>query len=245
MMQRKSKFAQLQILKKAIRLSAIASLYTAGVFGSFSKPAQAVDQFDINGIQFDVDTIIEFKFEQSHGAYQSTFGVINLDTGEKTPLLAEVKPSDNYQDVNRTSQYRAPGDRDPRDFVGTPGNTVPQPLAEFQFKANKRYAFYLQSTYNGRPAGIVYSTNGLNPGGNQQALFKGDFFGLANGGTINLWDDTGSVLVKPRQEDRDYNDFIVTVGGHLVCPYANRTNSKQQSKGDIYGSWAGAKCSGK
>src|SRR5919202_3774262 len=149
MMQRKSlgNYAGLQILIGVI---------AAGVLGTFSRPAQAADQFDTNGIQFDVDTIVEFEFVESHGAYQSTFGVINLDTGKKTPLLAEVKPSDNYQDVNRTSQYRAPGDRDPRDFVGTPGNTVPQPLEEFEFKAGKRYAFYLESTYKGRPSGIVY-----------------------------------------------------------------------------------------
>lgn len=242
-MQRKSNFAQLQILKKAIRLSAIAALYTAGVLGGFSRPAQAADQFDTNGIQFDVDTIIEFQFVQSQGAYKSTFGVINLDTGEKRPLIAEVKPSDRFQDVNTPTDYTRSSGKP--DFTGTPGNTVPQPMAEFEFKANKRYAFYLESTYNGRPAGIVYSTNALNSGGNQQAQFQGNFLGLGNGGTINLWDDTGSVLVKPRQEDRDYNDFVVRAGGHLVCPYANQATSKQQFKGAIYTSGAGLKCSGK
>src|SRR4028119_2162579 len=118
MMQRKSRsnWTGLRILKGAIHLSAIASLYAGGFLGILSRPAQAADQFDLNGIQFDVDTIIEFEFVQSHGPYQSAFGVINLDTGEKTPLIAEVKPSDNFQDVTRPSQDRGTsGVLDPRD----------------------------------------------------------------------------------------------------------------------------------
>jgi hypothetical protein len=247
MMQRKNRSnrAPSQILRRAIGLSAIASLQIVGLLGTFSRPAQAADQFDTNGIRFDVDTIVEFEFVQSHGAYQSTFGVINLNTGEKTPLLAEVKPSDRPQDVNRPTKYRGPnGELDPTDFTGTPGNTVPQPLAEFTFKANTQYAFYLESTYNGRPAGIVYSTNAQNLGGNQQAKLEGELSGLANGGTITLWDDTGSVLVKPNRQDTDYNDFVVRAGGHLACPYANKVSSNQQSKGNMSRS-ANVKCTGK
>lgn len=235
-MQRKSlgNYAGLQILIGVI---------AAGVLGTFSRPAQAADQFDTNGIQFDVDTIVEFEFVESHGAYQSTFGVINLDTGKKTPLLAEVKPSDSPQNVNTPTDYtRSPSKPD---FTGTPGNTVPQPLAEFEFKAKTRYAFYLESTYNGRPAGIVYSSNALNSANNQQARFDGNFSGLANGGTINLWDDTGSLLVKRNQEDTDFNDFIVRAGGHLVCPYANNGSTKKQSQTSLYGSTKGVKCTGK
>ncbi|HEY9604411.1 MAG TPA: hypothetical protein V6C85_22535, partial [Allocoleopsis sp.] len=78
--------------RKVLPLAAIASLSATGLLSTFPKPAQAVDQFDTNGIQFDVDTIVEFEFVQSHGAYQSTFGVIDLDTREKTPLISEVKP---------------------------------------------------------------------------------------------------------------------------------------------------------
>ena len=236
MMQRKtlSNWAGLQILMAVV---------AAGVLGTFSKPAQAADQFDTNGIQFDVDTIVEFEFVQSQGAYQSTFGVVNLDTGEKTPLLVEVKPSDNPQNVNTPTDYtRSPSKPD---FTGTPGNTVTQPLAEFEFKAKARYAFYLESTYNGRPAGIVYSSNALNSSNNQQARFDGNFSGLGNGGTINLWDDTGSVLVKPNQEDTDFNDFTVRAGGHLVCPYANNVKTKKQSQTSLYGSIKGVKCTGK
>jgi len=222
-------------------LMMLMGVMTVGL-GMFSKAAQAADQFGTKGVQFDVNTIVEFEFVESHGAYQSTFGVINLDTGEKTPLLAEVKPSDYSQNPNTPSDYRRSPSKP--DFVGTPGNTVPQPLAEYEFKANTRYAFYLESTYNGRPAGIVYSTTAQNPGGNLQAKFDGEVFGLANGGTITLWDDTGSLLVKPNQEDTDFNDFIVRAGGHIACPYANNTRSQRKSVGDS-DKLAGLKCTGK
>jgi hypothetical protein len=226
-----------------VGLTMLVGVMAAGVLGMFSKPAQAADQFGTRGIQFDVDTIVEFEFVESHGAYQSTFGVINLDTGEKTPLLAEVKPSDIFQNPNTPSDYRRSPSKP--DFIGTPGNTVPQPLAEFAFKANNRYVFYLESTYNGRPAGMVYSTNAQNPGGNQQAKFEGEVAGLANGGTINLWDDTGSVLVKPNQDDVDFNDFVVRAGGHIACPYANNSRSQRKSSGGSYGLASGLKCTGK
>lgn len=245
-MKRKSRsnFAGLRILKGAIHLSAIASLYTVGLLSTFSRPAQAADQFDTSGIQFDVDTVVEFEFVQSRGAYQSTFGVINLNTGQKTPLIAEVKPSDVPQDVNTPTDYTRSSSKP--DFVGTPGNTVPQPLAEFEFKANQPYTFYLESSYNGRPVGIVYSTNTQNRSGNQQAVFEGEVFGLGNGGTVNLWDDTGSALVKPQQQDRDFNDFTVRAGGHLATPCeVSAASRKQQSKGGIYNLAAGTKCTRK
>jgi hypothetical protein len=232
----------LQILTGVIRLTAIASFHAAGFLGTFSKPAQAAEQFDNSGIRFDVDTVVEFQFVKSEGAYQSTFGVINLDTGEKTPLITEVKPSDNPQDVNTPTDYSRSSSKP--DFPGTPGNTVPQPLPEFAFKANTRYAFYLESTYNGRPAGILYSTNAQNPGGNQQVKFQGGISALGNAGTVILWDDTGSVLVRPREEDRDFNDFIVRAGGHLACPYAGNVSGKQQSE-KSYELRNSIKCTGK
>jgi len=197
----------LQIIWRGIQLSAIASLYAAGLLGSWKQPAQAAEQFGNSAIQFDVDTIVEFEFVASHGAFQSTFGVLNLDTGEKTPLISEIKPSDsNDPMINKKT-----------DFLGTPGNAVPQPLAEFQFKAHTRYLFYLESLYNNRPAGIIYSTNTRNPNSNQQAEFAGGLSGLANGGTLINWDDTG--IVKKTPQEKDFNDFTVRVGGHLACPY--------------------------
>lgn len=182
----------------------------AFVPGMLSRaPVQAAETFGNTGIQFDVETVVEFEFLESHGAYQSTFGVVNLDSGEKTPLLAEVKPSDSDDPiVNKRT-----------DYLGTPGNAIPKPKAEFDFKAHQRYAFYLESTYQGRAAGLLFSTDALNPSGRQQVKFEGGLSELTNGGTVLRWDDTGSLLVAPSQDDRDFNDFTVRAGGHQACPY--------------------------
>jgi hypothetical protein len=182
-------------------------------------PAQARDQFNNNAIQFDVDTVVEFEFLESNGVYQSTFGVINTNTGERTPLIVEIKPSDLTQPVNVPSDFTNDTPLDDRDdFLGTPGNTVPEPLAEFEFQANTPYAFYLESFYNGQSAGVVYSTSLQNSGGTTRIMFDGDVPALATGGVLLQWDDTGSLLVQPAQEDRDFDDFVVRAGGHLDCP---------------------------
>lgn len=215
MKQRKSRrnFAGLQFVIGAI---------AAGILGAFSPSVQAVEDFSNGGIKFDVDTVVEFEFVESRGAYQSTFGVVDLETGQKIPLLAEVKSSDNPQSVNTPTDYGRVTSKP--DFIGTPGNTVPQPFAEFLFKANKRYALYLESSYNGRPAGIVYSTDARNLASNLQSKFEGNLSALAKGGTVLRWDDTGTELVKKSQDDRDFNDFVIRAGGHLACPYERKIN---------------------
>lgn len=199
-----------------------------GGLASVSTAAQAAEEFGNGGIQFDVNTIVEFEFVQSNGAYQSTFGVINLDTGEKTPLLVEAQPSDTPQDVTRPSDYEDDLEvADTDDFVGTPGKTVPNPLPEFEFKANARYAFYLESFYNGQPAGMFYSTDAQNLDGRQRARFEGGLAALASGGSLLRWDDTGSVLVRFEQQDTDFDDFVVRIGGHEACPYGNGGSGEQ------------------
>ena len=55
----------------------------ATAFGSLVQSASAAEQFNNQSIQFDRDTIIEFEFQGSNNAAQSTFGVVNLATGEK------------------------------------------------------------------------------------------------------------------------------------------------------------------
>jgi hypothetical protein len=199
------------------------SILLGAIFGGFltiiPTSVQALENFSNGGVQFDVDTIIEFEFVSAHGAYRSEFGVINLDTQEKTALIREVKPSDVFQTVTRPSSYK--DDRDTNsneDFLSTPGKAVPQPLAEFLFKANTRYAFYLQSFYNDRPVGILYSTDIQNPTSKQQTKFYGDLSALANGGTEIRWDDTGSALVRTNLQDTDFDDFTVRAGGHIACP---------------------------
>ncbi|MBW4670578.1 MAG: hypothetical protein KME60_24960 [Cyanomargarita calcarea GSE-NOS-MK-12-04C] len=176
------------------------------------SPAFASESFDNQAIQFDKDTSVEFEFVESRGAYQSTFGIVNLSTGEKTPLLREVKPSDDNQQISSRN----------KDFLGTPGNTVPNPFAEFNFKANTPYSLYLESTIKGKDGGIVYTSSRANKAGNQQAKLSENFSGLEDGRGVKIsWDDTGSVLVKPSKDDSDFNDFVVIAGGFKPCRYGD------------------------
>jgi hypothetical protein len=201
----------------------LALLFASLCGGLFALPAHAQDfspqeTFDGRGIQFDVDTVIEFEFIESHGAYQSTFGVVNLQTGEKTPLIQEIKPSDTPQSPEVPSDYRDDVGR-ADDFLGTVGNTVTQPFAEFNFKANTPYAFYLESFLNGQSEEIFYSVDSQNPGNTQRVRFDSGIDRLAGGGVVLNWDDTGSLLVTESEEDRDFDDFLVRAGGNLACVY--------------------------
>jgi hypothetical protein len=234
--------------KNLTQLSLILSLSAIAWFNPWCKPAQAGEMFGNEGVYFEQDTIIEFEFIQSHGAYQSTFGVIDLDSCtssamescQKTPLLSEVKPADTQETVYRRSTYLDNASVEENyDFKGSPHDTVPKPLAEFEFLAGKRYIFYLESVYNGEPAGIVYSANFLNSANNQQALFNieppNDLLAvkrrnsdldtqdkldeLINGGVMMRWDDTGSKLVRNEFQDIDFDDFIVGIGGEFDCIY--------------------------
>ena len=229
------------------------SVSTVSLFNAFSPSAIASDVIGNQGIRFAEDTIVEFEFIESHGAYKSTFGVINLDTCQtdssgtldfdsciKTPLLSEVKASDDYSSVHRRSSYET-NIEEARydDFLGTPGNAVPEPQTEFLFQADKKYAFYLESQFDGQPAGTVYSTDLINSRLNRQALFNesgltleavakrrntsdenvNQFNELIDGGLVISFDDTGSALVKTESEDTDFDDFIVGVGGGILCEY--------------------------
>lgn len=174
-----------------VELFSLSSVAIAmGTLGLLNTPAAAEDYVGNQGISFERDTIVEFEFIESHGAYQSTFGAIDLDSCQtdasgtivfnscdKTPLIKEVKPSDNYEyeKVYRNSSYVTNlGNADSEDFLGTPGNTVTQPKAEFLFEAGKRYAFYLESEFEGRSAGIVYSADTINSQSERQALFENE-----------------------------------------------------------------------
>jgi hypothetical protein len=221
-------------LQKALILTTV----FGGVFGGvFAAPVQAQESFDGSGVQFDVDTVVEFEFLESHGAYQSTFGVINLQTGEKTPLIQEIKPSDTPQNVEVPSDFQNDVGR-ASDFLGSPGNTVTQPLAEFNFRANTPYAFYLESFLNGKSEEIFYSVDSRNPGNTQRARFDSSIDRLGNGGILLSWDDTGSLLVTTPDEDRDFDDFLVRAGGNLACVY---DQVSQAGSGDLVAT-AGGTC---
>jgi hypothetical protein len=188
-------------------------LALAGAALAAAPPGMAQERFGERGILFEVDTVVEFRFVQSNGAYRSTFGVINLETNEKFPLIQESKPADNVNKIGNTEEE--PGQRD---FLGTPGNAVPEPFAEFEFEANTPYAFYLESTYLQQPAGVLFSVPQQNPNNTRQVQFRGGFSDLASGGVRLRWDDTGSLLVPAQRQDSDFNDFVVEMGGHLACP---------------------------
>lgn len=212
------------------------TLGTLGLLNLFSHAASAADYIGNKGVRFDQKTTIEFEFISSDGAYQSTFGVIDLDSCpsmagqtineiindescEKTPLIREVQPT---------------------------GNTVIERFAEFTFEPGRMYAFYLQSTINNDPAGTVYSTDLINPQSNRQALFSNEnetfsatevanrintlteninqFDSLLNGGILIRFDDTGSKLVKDKDQDKDFNDFVVGIGGYEGCIYEQSKN---------------------
>ncbi len=186
---------------------------------SFSMQAYAADlSIGNSGIQVQQNTTLRTDFVESHGAYQSTFGVINLTTKEKTPLLIETKPSDNPETIFKPSSRRSHVGTN-QDFLGTPGNAVPNPTKTYTFKPNNQYAFYLESTFNGRPTGILYSTDQLNPDQERHVSFNGTINSLCqSGGMLLGWDDTGSRIVRSRpDQDRDFDDFLVRVR-NTACP---------------------------
>ncbi len=200
----------------------------AGILSVFSSEAQAQmpvpvqvesqESFDNRGISFAQDTIVQFEFVRSFGAYQSVFGVRNENTGEEVNLIGEVKPSDLTPfEYNRALNKPSDGETDNlNDFPGTLGNAVPLPrIAEFTFKAGNRYSFYLRSQFQGSDAGILYSTDMKNSSGIRQAKFVGDFSALSSGnGVFIRWDDTNSRIPRVDKNDNDFDDFIVKAGGY-------------------------------
>ena len=215
---------------KKPHLSLFVGVVIGGIFSVFSSPAQAKtpapiqvqsqEFFDNSGVLFTKNTVVQFKFVRSYGAYQSIFGVRNETTGQETDLIGEVQPSDLSpsqfeQALNRPSDGLTDN---PNDFQGTLGNAVPLPgTAQFIFKAGNRYSFYLKSQFKGRNVGVVYSTDAKNFAGNQQAKFIGGFSALANGGVTIRWDDTNSQIPRVNQNDNDFDDFIIKAGGHEEC----------------------------
>jgi hypothetical protein len=189
-----------------------AGLAGAALLGLAAPAAFAADEFGGTAIKFDTDTAIDFEFLESHGSFIATFGVMDLNSGEKTPLIKEDKPSDSSERaVNKAT-----------DFLGTPGNAVSQPKNTFTFKANTPYTLYLESrTGTGRVASLVYSTDLRNQTNRQQAKFDKGFDGLGAQGVTIKWDD--QMIDKKgagsRVED-DFNDFVVVAGGTNGCSCA-------------------------
>ena len=181
-----SKFHQLLIGCSAIATAA---------FGSLVQSASAAEQFNNQTVQFDRDTIIEFQFLGSNNAAQSTFGVLNLATGEKVPLISEARAQDK------------PG----RNFTGTAGKAVRKPFAEFTFKSGTPYTLYLESTAKGKGTTTVYSAPDRN-GGAQLAKFDNEATALGTQGVKIGWNDGLA------GKGSDFNQFSVIAGGGIGCP---------------------------
>jgi len=207
--------------KRLAGIQLLMGAMAAGLVGSLTAPVQAQDSFGNQVVQFPVDTTVEFEFKESHGAYQSTLGIVNVDTGQPVKVLfSEVKPYDAAG--TGQTQPSSPGQNNTGtsvDFVGTvQGGTVQNQFSEFTFQANTRYGFYLESVSpSGQTRRTVLSTSDL------AAVFNGALDAGNRGGitgTRIAWDDNG--LPQPGK-DQDFDDFVIEAGGYLVtapCPPA-------------------------
>ena len=145
-------------------------------------------------LQVEVPTTVEFEFVESHGAYQSTFGILDVDTGERTILFAPSRAYDQaYEDVEISSPTYANDYGSEGDFFGSPGISVERALAEFIFLPNRSYTFFLESTYNGEDAGTVYFLDLLNPNSERLAVLE-EAEECGVDGDYLFWDDTGGTV---------------------------------------------------
>jgi len=187
---------------------------TAAATALFGATAQAqAASFGTDGISFENDTQVTFKFVETHGAFKSTLGVYEVNNSKLSlveTLFSETKVSDNGE---------------ANEWKGSLGNTVlGSGQVAFTFLANKIYTLGLISV--GGPGSQVYSSSALNSGA-QQAVFgdvslltalnkeatntfqaAGQYTNglgsLFNGGTVISFDDRGNAT------DRDFQDFTVT-----------------------------------
>ena len=192
-------------------LSALtATVATTALFGA-AAPAQAAS-FGSGGISFTQNTDIIFSFVETHGMFQSSLGIYEVNNSIPSivqTLFSETKGSDNGA---------------ANEFKGTLGNTVLGPgRVAFTFLANRIYTLGLASLHRGS----VFSTSALNGGGSQQAVFGDSSLytaldrdttrsfqaapqytsglgSLLNGGAVISFDDGGN------GNDRDFQDFTVT-----------------------------------
>jgi PEP-CTERM putative exosortase interaction domain len=198
-------------------LSALTATAAATAMFSAAAPAHAFS-FGTGAIQFEKNTNVTFRFDQSYGAYTSSLGVYSVDGGKASfleTLFSEVKSSD----IGSAGNWK-----------GTAGNTVLNEFATYTFMANQIYTLGLSSVgLDGSNAGTVYSTTALNSGSTQQAVFgkpsallplvlipgdtkkfganPGDFTSgdsLFKEGVAISFDDRGN------GEDADFQDFTLT-----------------------------------
>ncbi len=193
-------------------LSALTAPAAATALFGATAPAQAAS-FGTQGISFENNTEVSFRFDETHGAFKSTLGIYEVNNSIPSivqTLFSETKGSDN----GAANEWR-----------GTLGNTVlGSGKVAFTFLANKIYTLGLISI--GGAGSQVYSTSAVNSGGTQQAVFGGielldalnkettntfqaagqytnGLGSLFNGGTLISFDDRGN------ETDKDFQDFTV------------------------------------
>lgn len=228
----------------------LAATATTVAISGISAPAHAF-VFGTDGIQFDKDTKVDFKFLESHGSHTSALNLFEVGPGnvmtKVSSLFWETKSSD---------------DTWKNEWKGTYGNTVASSSGvnkvSYTFKAGIQYVLGLTSkNIDGNAAGTVYSTNAFNnPAGTQQAVFGNTstmtsligggqaFVGqgssyttgnpFAGGGAVISFDDMGA------NNDKDFQDFTVkaeavpeplTMGGIALAgaglSYARRRQARK------------------
>lgn len=124
----------------AAAATAIAGLVSAA-------PAQAIT-FGSGLIDGDGSNV-KFTFEESHGWFQSEWGVYNNTTGTFHSLFEEVQRSD-------------PG-LGGQDNMGTCGVTVVDCTASFSFEEGNQYSFFLRNINDSGHKKTIFSANELNP----------------------------------------------------------------------------------
>src|SRR4028119_1560200 len=129
-------------------LSALTATAAATALFGATAPAQAAS-FGTGGLSFEKNTDIIFKLRETHGAFQSSLGIYQVNNSIPSlvqTLFSEIKPSDNGA---------------ANEWKGSLGNTVlGSGKVAFTFLANKIYTLGLISI--GGAGSQVYSTSALN-----------------------------------------------------------------------------------
>ncbi len=156
-----------------------------------AMPAQAASLFGNDGIFFDNDTLVDFWFLESNGAFKSTLSVYNADTKTAVNPFLFQEAAPGY-DVPKTG-----------DFHGTCPKTVTSPTGEchtwFTFKGGVNYSLLLNSGGNNQ----VYSTNVLNLNSQNPLMQQAEFTPMGDYIYQIDFDDTGN------NNDFDMNDFSI------------------------------------
>lgn len=166
-------------------------LVAGSTLAFYAMPADAFS-FGNDGILFEKNTMVDFMFMESHGAFKSTLSIVK----KNTPTTIEaVLFKENKAAISPAN-----------DFLGLCPDTVTSPSGGcqnwFTFEGGVEYSLLLDSGVN-KPvgtSGMVYSTDSLNTPTSNQAQFSKN----PDGSYLIDFDDKGM------GPDRDFNDFTIS-----------------------------------